>query len=119
MHRCSPQSHPPIAPPAEGWAIPLPGAQVEYRSYCGAPLIPATVVAVDMDDEDRDDGNVWGSPDESGVIRPNPFAPWEARVLLPDPRPNVTLQLDGGFVVVTRAIRYVDSPGWSWPGQSS
>lgn len=114
MHQCSPNTHPPIARPAEGWAIPAPGDQVDYRSSCAVPLVPATVVAVDMDDEDRADGNVWGDPDEDGLP-----VPWEARVLRPDPRPNVTLQLDGGALVVTRAIRYVDSPGWSWPGQSS
>lgn len=119
MHQCSPQTHPPIARPEQGWAIPLPGVQVEYRPSCAAALVPATVVEVDMDDEARDDGNVWGAPDGLGTVRLDPFAPREAKALLPDPRPNVTLRLDGGGLVVTRAIRYVDSPGWSWPGQSS
>lgn len=119
MHQCTPQSHRPIVRPDEGWAIPAPGDEVEYRAECAGPLVPATVVAVDMDGEARDDGNVWGDPADHGVVRVSPSTPWVSRVLLPDPRPNVTVQLAGGPEVVTRAIRYVASPGWSWPGQSS
>lgn len=119
LHQCSPRTHPPITAPEGGWVIPQPGDVVDYRGDCAAELLPGAVVEVDMDDVDRDDSNVWGAPDEFGVVRVNPFAPFEDRVLLPDPRPNVSLQLDDESLIVTRAIRYRDSPGWSWPGQES
>lgn len=119
LHQCSPRTHPPIPAPEGGWVIPQPGDVVDYRGDCAAELLPGAVVEVDMDDVDRDDSNVWGAPDEFGVVRVNPFAPFEDRVLLPDPRPNVSLQLDDESLIVTRAIRYRDSPGWSWPGQES
>lgn len=92
---------------------------VDYRFDCCGEQVPATVLAVDMDDASRTDPNVWGAPDDEGRIVPDMSAPYEAKVLLPDPKPDVTLKLDGGFEVVTRAIRYVGSPGWSWPGQAS
>lgn len=119
MSHCRPGSHRRITPPAEGWALPAPGDEVAYRGDCCGEQVPAVVLAVDMDDDTRSDSNVWGAPDQYGRILPDPDAPYEAKVLLPDPRPNVTLRAADGFELVTRAIRYVGSPGWSWPGQDS
>lgn len=118
-HRCTPAAHLPIPPPAAGWAVPQPGDQVLFRPECAADLIPATVTAVDMDDAERVDGNVWGALDEEGRIMPNPVAPVEAKLLLPNPNPNVSLDLVTGRQATTRHIRYVDSPGWAWPDQEA
>lgn len=104
MHRCTLSAHPKVPRPAGGWRVPEVGDTVDYRAVCEQPAVPALVVAV-LGMDDQFDHNVWGV-DDVGV----PY-------LLPDPNPNVELELDGGARVVTRHVRYADSPGWSLPSE--
>lgn len=102
MHRCTLAAHPKLPRPEGGWRLPEVGDTVDYRSDCEQPCLPALVVAVHgMDDEF--DRNVWGA-DDRGVPH-----------LLPDPNPNVEVELPDGARVVTRRVQYANSPGWSWP----
>lgn len=97
-HRCTLRAHPRLPRPDGGWPTPTVDDVVHYRGQCTAPLMSATVLQVDMDDQS--DPNVWMIDEQDQLV------------LLPDPNPNVTLRTADGGMVVTRQVRYADSAGW-------
>ncbi|MFF4779404.1 hypothetical protein ACFY05_41975 [Microtetraspora fusca] len=100
-HVCSAMTHPPLPAPVGGWQLPLVDDRVLYRADCVAELVPAVVVEVEL--ADRHDLNVWADGADGEYV------------MLPDPNPNVLVELDGGYQVSTRQIRVAASPGWCWP----
>lgn len=87
--------------------IPRPGQVVGYRHEPSGPVVPATVLDVEM--ADRDDPNVWLP---NGMLRP-------------DPAPLLTLEwqtTDSRSAPITqrqqtREARVPGQPGWLWHDQ--
>jgi len=99
-------------PLARRTVLPAVGARVGYRKDAHGPIIPATVVSVDLGN--RADPNVW----RYRVLDPTKGPELDElgqRVmeLVDDPWPDVVLHLDGmPGVHPTREARLPGSPGW-------